>query len=91
MTDISSSKLCVCGSQSNSLRFKVTPKKIGKIPITVKAISTNQNVCSKERKMADSVNAADAVRKMLLVEVFISKFFFKFSRSNNVVFRGKIP
>ncbi|XP_065060460.1 alpha-1-macroglobulin-like [Rhopilema esculentum] len=68
VTDISSSKLCVCGSQSNSLRFKITPKKIGRIPITVKAISTNQNVCSKERKMADSVNAADAVRRMLLVE-----------------------
>ena len=69
--DTSSTKLCVCGGKSNTFKFKITPKKIGKIPILVKAITTGDNVCAKDKKMANSVGAADAVKRMLLVEVFL--------------------
>eukprot|EP00112_Aurelia_sp_Birch-Aquarium-sp1_P000397 Seg1036.8 transcript_id=Seg1036.8/GoldUCD/mRNA.D3Y31 product="alpha-2-macroglobulin-like protein 1" protein_id=Seg1036.8/GoldUCD/D3Y31 len=66
--DTLSTKLCVCGGKSNTFKFKITPKKIGKIPILVKAITTGDNICAKDKKMANSVGAADAVKRMLLVE-----------------------
>eukprot|EP00794_Sanderia_malayensis_P010196 gene10196-11244_t len=63
-----SSKVCVCGGKSTTFNFRITPAKIGKTQITVRAISTSENVCASNDKMAQSVGAADAVRRMLRVE-----------------------
>ncbi len=58
------SKMCVCGDDGKSVKFKIIPKKLGRIPLTVKAITSEARLCPKSK-----VYAADAVTRKLLVEV----------------------
>ena len=71
-----SSKICVCGNEAKTIKFSIKPKKLGRIPITVKAVSVSVNVCANNLKLAKQIGAADAVRRKLLVEV--RKFYFVF-------------
>ncbi|XP_057308905.1 pregnancy zone protein-like [Hydractinia symbiolongicarpus] len=63
-------KMCVCGSKSNTFKFSIKSKTLGKIDITVKALSLQPDIliCDSSNKMADDVTAADAMTKKLLVE-----------------------
>ncbi|XP_057303118.1 alpha-1-macroglobulin-like [Hydractinia symbiolongicarpus] len=63
-------KMCVCGSKSNTFKFSIKPKTLGKIDITVKALSLQPDIliCDSSNKMAEDVTAADAMTKKLLVE-----------------------
>ena len=56
--------MCVCGDDGKSVKFKIIPKKLGKIPLTVKAVTSEAKLCPKSK-----VYAADAVTRKLLVEV----------------------
>lgn len=63
----SAAKFCVCGGKSASYKFNVKPKKLGKVPITVRAVSVEGNDCQGRGKLL-TVGAADAMMKDLLVE-----------------------
>ncbi|CAB4021533.1 alpha-2-macroglobulin-like isoform X2, partial [Paramuricea clavata] len=57
------SKMCVCGDDGKSVKFRIIPNKLGRIPLTVKATTSEANLCPKS-----TVYAADAVTRKLLVE-----------------------
>jgi hypothetical protein len=56
--------MCVCGDHGSSVKFKIIPTKLGHIPLTVKAVTSQANLCPNS-----TVYAADAVTRKLLVEV----------------------
>ncbi|XP_028400036.1 pregnancy zone protein-like isoform X5 [Dendronephthya gigantea] len=56
-------KLCVCGDDGISVKFKIIPKKVGNIAIKVTAITSEARLCPKS-----TIYAADAVKRNLLVE-----------------------
>ena len=56
--------MCVCGDDWKSVKFKIIPNKLGRIPLTVKAITSEARLCPNS-----TVYAADAVTRKLLVEV----------------------
>jgi hypothetical protein len=56
--------MCVCGDDGKSVKFKIIPNKLGRIPLTVKAITSEARLCPNS-----TVYAADAVTRKLLVEV----------------------
>lgn len=58
------SKMCVCGEEGTSVKFKIIPNKLGYIPLTIRAITSEAKLCPKSQ-----VYAADAVTRKLLVEV----------------------
>jgi len=65
----SNTKMCVCGGRADTYKFKIKPKKLGKIPITVRAttMSRDAELCG-GKPMAEAMTAADAMSKKLLVE-----------------------
>jgi hypothetical protein len=56
--------MCVCKDDGKSVKFKIIPNKLGHIPLTVKAMTSDAKLCPKS-----TVYAVDAVTRMLLVEV----------------------
>lgn len=68
MTSIHISKMCVCSDEGKSMKFHVVPKKLGHIPITVKATTSQARLCPKA-----TLYAVDAVTRTLLVEVADNK------------------
>lgn len=68
MTSFHISKMCVCGDDGKSVKFRIIPNKLGRIPLTVKAITSEADLCPKS-----TVYAGDAVSRKLLVEVRVRK------------------
>ena len=64
VTSFSITKMCVCGDDGKSVKFKIIPKRLGHIPLTVKALTSEAKLCP-----SSTVYAADAVTRKLLVEV----------------------
>ncbi|XP_028416699.1 pregnancy zone protein-like [Dendronephthya gigantea] len=63
VTSIHISKMCVCSDEGKSTKFNVIPTKLGHIPITVKATTSQAKLCPKF-----TLYAVDAVTRTLLVE-----------------------
>jgi hypothetical protein len=70
VTSFHISKMCVCKDDEKSVKFKIIPNKLGRIPLTVKAITSEAKFCPKS-----TVYAADAVSRKLLVEVGLNHYY----------------
>mgnify|MGYP002803887076 FL=1 len=63
ITSFHISKICVCGDSGTSVKFRIIPKKVGHIPLQVKAVTSQAKLCPNS-----TVYVADAVSRKLLVE-----------------------
>ncbi|XP_070542070.1 LOW QUALITY PROTEIN: alpha-2-macroglobulin-like [Ptychodera flava] len=62
-------RVCVCGSESTTVSYRIVPNTLGEIPITVLGESVNgAELCGNEAVMSDRVGARDALSENLLVE-----------------------
>nr|QDF60598.1 alpha-2-macroglobulin [Dugesia japonica] len=59
--------LCVCSNDEKTLYFKIQPKIIGKLNITVDSISKYSTFCS-EDQLKTNIEMSDSIRRQLLVE-----------------------
>nr|BAR45602.1 alpha-2-macroglobulin 2 [Ammothea sp. RS-2014] len=70
LSDSYTHRMCVCGGQPATHRFRILPTGLGEVNLTVYSHSfndANNEVCSKDKK-ASTLEARDAITKPLLVE-----------------------
>ncbi|XP_070542069.1 alpha-2-macroglobulin-like isoform X2 [Ptychodera flava] len=85
-------RVCVCGSESTTVSYRIVPNTLGEIPIAVRGESVNgAELCGNEAVMSDRIGAKDALSKTLMVEpegieeeYTISSFFCPKDEANDV-------
>ncbi|XP_070557715.1 alpha-2-macroglobulin-like isoform X2 [Ptychodera flava] len=92
LEDSPAKRVCVCGSESTTVSYRIVPNTLGEIPIAVRGESVNgAERCGNEAVMSDKIGARDALSKTLLVEpegieeeYTISSFFCPKDEANDV-------